>query len=72
MKPDELLIPRFIVTKPYPGCPFEVGEILHRLTPNGNVWGFFEPRKHVENPENFPHIFRSLDWWEHREEKDMP
>lgn len=62
---EELLIPRFEVlgtgTFHYPGSPFEVGKIID-LSKDTYVTGW----------EDFPHLFRTVTWWEYRKTEDMP
>lgn len=26
----------------------------------------------IKDPENYPHLFRELEWWEDRDESDLP
>jgi len=81
---EELLRPRYKVIADYPGSDFNIGCIIEFdcqtyffgtldwqsalvILPNGSSGiygiGMFEPH---------PHLFRQLQWWEDREESDMP
>ena len=69
---EQLLIPRVVVENLWPGCDFEVGEIL-LCQPDGDyisVNGFYMLPK--EEVEPFPYLMRPLAWWQERDEKDMP
>jgi hypothetical protein len=71
MKAEDLMKPRFEIIADFPNNDFgKVGEILDR------DWC-----KYIEDNEeggvewsisDFPHLFRKLNWWEHREVEDMP
>lgn len=69
MTAQELLIPRMLVTSDYPESPFKIGDIL---TFDGIVWGCNEPQKFVREPGKYLHLFKPLNWWEHRKLEDMP
>lgn len=77
MTPTELLKPRFEVIADYPGCSYEVGEILepddsgelHSKTA-GYSWTISSVKEKTVG--KYPHLFRPLQWWETRDEKDMP
>lgn len=66
MKAEELMKPRFEIIADYPNNDLgEVGQIIYRdwcYRINGLEWRI----------SDFPHLFRKLNWWEHREEEDMP
>lgn len=64
-KVADLLKPRWKVLGRYPDSPFQIGIIGYGKTFNtaGNAKFHFE---------DYPLIFRKLEWWEEREEKDMP
>ena len=65
--------PRYLVIADYPNSPFNVGNILTQHTQfnkdayfvNGNLYN-------DRHPEDYPHLFRLLHWWEFRDEKEMP
>lgn len=63
MTKDELLKPRFKMIADFPGCVFDVGEVLECSPAQKNlIWHY----------EKYPHLFRKLEWWEGRKEKDFP
>lgn len=62
MRKEELLKPRYKVIADYPNSIWTVGEILP---------DFPEPYA-KENFGKYPHLFKPLQWWEERENKDMP
>lgn len=57
MTPDELMEPRYILENLWPGCQWGVGTIFPA---------------NFENFKIYPYLFRRLEWWEERAEKDMP
>jgi len=67
MKAEELLKPRYKVIAGYPNTTHNIGDILDdggRTKIATKHWVIFM--------DQYPHLFRKLEWWEHREEKDMP
>lgn len=76
MTTEELLIPRYKVTGPYPFSPYKVGEII---TPNNGSINFiaaqtetyyhFLPISRIAEMEN---LFEPLLWWKDRKVEDMP
>jgi len=79
MSNEDLLMPRYKLIGNYPGCPNSM-PIGHILTLN---LVFFDLRfhgytelepVHLEEPgfDNYPAVFKRLEWWEDREVKDMP
>lgn len=66
MKAEELMKPRFEIIADYPNNDLgEVGQIIYRdwcYRINGLEWRI----------SDFPHLFRKLNWWEHRDIEDMP
>ena len=66
MTAAELLKPRFEVIAEYPNCHLEVGEVFS--------WDdILDWLKYIiKDPAKYPHIFKSLNWWEHRKAEDMP
>lgn len=68
----DLMAPRVIVENLWPGCEFEVGEILtlnkdgHYVGNNSFIWTL------KEDVEPFPYLMRPLKWWEKREVSEMP
>lgn len=69
MTAKELLKPRFEVIGIYPNSPFEIGDIL---TFDGVIYGCNEPQKFERYPQDYPNLFKKLNWWEHRKIEDMP
>ena len=64
---DDLLGVRYKVIADYPNASFKVG----------SVWSPEEMVSHAMsvdecNPENFPHLFKKLEWWEERDKYNMP
>ena len=74
MTAKELLNPRFKVIAKYPNSPLEIGTILHywvtNFYQNERDGNYFIIR--IENIEDYPHIFRKMNWWENRKIEDMP
>lgn len=75
---QELLKPRYLVIADYPYSPWIVGEIL--LVDNkkgelvGESIGYVDYAYRIFENEisNFPHLFRKLEWWEHRKPEELP
>lgn len=70
MKAEELILSRFEVIADYPDSQFKVGEIEDRdwsLFPDGD-----ETKEPIWSISDFPHLFRKLNWWEHRTIEQMP
>ena len=69
MTPEELMKPRYKVTADYPGSRFIIGQILKKVkTVSGKE---FVPSM-LQQPDDFPHLFQPLKWWEDRKPEDMP
>ena len=65
--------PRYLVIADYPNSPFNVGNILTQHTQFNKDAYFVNGNLYTDrHPEDYPHIFRLLHWWEFRDEKDMP
>lgn len=58
MGKEELLKRRFELIALWPGCGWSIGTIF--------------PENFDRDFSNYPHLFNELQWWEHREVKDMP
>lgn len=74
MTKDELLRKRVIVENLWPGCHYNVGDILikdkvHYWVTGSTGW---EEKITAGHVEQYPYLMRPLQWWENREEKDMP
>ncbi len=61
MNSEQLLNPRFEVIAEYPSSIYIVNQRLDALTKS--MIAFFS---------KYPHLFRKLNWWEHRKAEDMP
>lgn len=66
MTPDELLKPRYEVIADYPKNPWRIGDILYPFDKKLSI------AAGLPEIERYPHLFKPLQWWERREEKDMP
>ena len=81
MTPKELLIPRIKVIDKYPGMecePFHLGQIITMTWHVEDGW-IHTPVKHIPGSymgilffDNYPHLFRRLEWWEFREDNEVP
>lgn len=58
MNKEQLMLPRWKVISDYPGSPYVIGVIKNWLT--------------SINMDDYPHIFKRLEWWEETAIKDMP
>lgn len=70
--PEELLKVRYKVIADYPGSSRDWPEgmkVDRILSPQNVGWA-----KNVLlwNPDDFPHLFKRLEWWEDRAKEDMP
>jgi hypothetical protein len=77
MTPEQLLIPRYEVNEHgYPDMIFEPNQIisLNRIDKDGNPYWRLRKGANWFKPffNKFPNIFKPLQWWERREEKDLP
>ena len=71
MTTEELLRPRWKVIADYPNSPFEVNSVLE--TDDKGVYTLWEhDGKGYITLSDYPAIFRKLEWWEKRDEKDLP
>lgn len=59
-----LLKPRYKVINDYPGGIYKVGDLVE---PHA-YYGF----DIFPYPHKYPHLFKSMDWWEDRGVEDMP
>lgn len=76
---EELLKDRYKVTAEDTSMNFKVGDILTKcdLPRFEDHWvtnKHLNNRKHnyIYKPEKYPHLFKKLEWWQEREESDMP
>lgn len=73
MTSQELLQPRFEIIADAPLLKNKVGEIIICTEPHGRIdLNFFFSGIAGICPDSYPHIFRKLNWWEHRKVEDMP
>lgn len=64
MTTEQLLKPRYKVIADYPFSPFKIGEI--------HTVGDMESCIVItEGMDNYPHLFRKLEWWEDREVSEI-
>lgn len=66
MTKEELMMPRFKVIADYPDSQLTVGAVYYA---DG---GIAEGQTVVSNPDNYPHLFKKLQWHEERKPEDMP
>lgn len=72
MTVEQLMQPRYKVIADYPSnTEHTIGETLY-ADKDGIFWCYSETGRWRIHPEQYPHIFRKLEWWEERDEKDMP
>lgn len=75
---EELMLPRWKVIADFPtyieptNC--EIGNILtaFQVGKTDNDWFISLGSDWWERPKLYPAIFKKLEWWEERDEKDMP
>lgn len=67
-----LLKPRYEVIADYPNSPHGVGDILEQYGDSLNSYRLGDMVYHNRQPEDYPSIFKKLQWWEHREGSEMP
>lgn len=83
MKAQELLKQRFEVIADYPNSDFKIGDILQAYFFQTSKSGMYTYVTNLEEPlkgkslkkelvEEMPHLFKKLNWWEHRKLEDMP
>jgi hypothetical protein len=73
MTAEELLKPRFEVIADFPLLKNKVGEIIIAKKPYWRIeLDFLFLNSSNISPEAYPHLFRKLNWWEHRKIEDMP
>jgi hypothetical protein len=66
---EDLLKPRYRVIADYPGSQFTVGQIIQKQKYMDGKW---HVKGFLNEPENYPDIFKPLEWWEEREPEEMP
>jgi len=73
---NDLMKPRYLVIAdtPYPNTP-TIGTILTLEESGVSNWLTVKHNDFVYSKmmlDKYPHLFRPLQWWEFRDEKDMP
>lgn len=79
MNPEQLLIPRYVVIADYPGSKFKVGQIIEFVSRADKEFSFTEEWFVVMDGfafgetwfQQWPHIFKALQWWEARQKNDL-
>lgn len=74
---EELLVPRFKVIADFPYNPFNIGQILTPFfvedSPNIKKWYVQNNYDYSWiNVEEYPAIFKKLEWWEDRSFEELP
>lgn len=77
MTAKELMLPRFEVIETYPKSKFKKGDILERIPNATNDWynadkSLINADILLEEIEQYPHLFRKMNWWEKRTADQMP
>lgn len=67
MSNEDLLKPRYKVIADYPGNLQPIGHIYEIIFNDEEAL-----KNWCDNKDYYPHLFKKLEWWEEREEKDMP
>jgi len=68
MTPEQLLQPRYLVIADYPKSIYKVGEVLN----TGRHGDILFCDDNGPRMSQYPHLFRRLEWWEHRKPEGMP
>lgn len=77
MTPEELLKQRYEVIAEYPGSEFKIGTILVPIKNATSPWYHSDENSMIaglllSDLENYPHLFRKMNWWENRTAEEMP
>lgn len=74
MTAEELLKPRFEIIAGFPKLAYNIGIILTPIKEGSNYYDCIEAPfgEIIGFPEKYPHLFKKLNWWEHRKVEDMP
>ncbi len=77
MTKEELLKPRYKVIADYPNSRYQVGRVVDFIFKHGGWRHEYVTHEgldydYVSTFEEYPHIFKKLEWWEERDEKDIP
>lgn len=73
---EGLLHQRYKVIAHYPNCEFAIGEVLQYEPETETTRPVLKDELGYEtytiNPDNYPAIFKPLQWWEERKPEEMP
>lgn len=74
---NKLTVPRFEVIAEFPKCKFLKGDLLQRVINAANDWYHTDVYSclggyDISDLEKYPHLFKKLNWWDNRKEKEMP
>ena len=70
MTKEELMKPRFKVIADYPNSSNKIGDVIE--LPN-KEWKYADEVNCLEDYFlDYPIVFKKLEWWEQRDENDMP
>lgn len=73
----DLLKPRFEIIADYPNSPYNIGDIAQSGDKSSQIhlmtnWMGSENYCNEHGLLNYPALFRKLNWWEKREDSEMP
>ncbi len=69
MTPEELLKPRYKVIADYPNQYYSIG---HVITEESGMFQELDIDFPLDYLNQYPHLFKKLEWWEDRLPEDMP
>ena len=74
MTAEQLLLPRFEVIADFPKSSYNIGRIITPIKEGSSYFYSLEAPSSelIGFPEKYPHLFKKLNWWEHRKKEDMP
>lgn len=73
MTAEQLMQPRYEIIADAPLLKNKVGEIITSDHLSGRITlNFLFAGVADISPDSYPHIFKKLNWWEHRKEEEMP
>lgn len=75
MTTEQLLIQRYKVIAPYPGCGYQVGDIILEVDANLSKFvkqGDDRNFQYIQYPANYPANFQPLPWYAERKKSEMP
>jgi len=71
MTKAELLEPRYKVVADYPHSNFEINQILDTDAQGVHI-SYEDYGKEYTTLADYPHLFKKLEWWEDRKDKNLP